>query len=67
MNPGSRPPISGGGSSTASAPSRCCGAIAGGFGNLQLYETDRDLDPLRDRADFQKLLKELAEKEKAKV
>ena len=42
-------------------------AIAGGFGNLQLYETDRDLDPLRDRADFQKLLKEFAEKEKAKV
>jgi tetratricopeptide (TPR) repeat protein len=42
-------------------------AIAGGFGNLPLYETDRDLDPLRGRADFQKLLKELAAKNKAKV
>jgi non-specific serine/threonine protein kinase/serine/threonine-protein kinase len=38
-------------------------AMAGGFGNLPLYETDRDLDPLRNRADFQKLLKETSEKE----
>ena len=35
--------------------------------DIELYETDRDLDPLRDRADFQKVLKELAEKEEAKV
>jgi non-specific serine/threonine protein kinase/serine/threonine-protein kinase len=41
-------------------------AMAGGFGNLPLYETDRDLDPLRGRPDFQKLLGEFAEKERAK-
>jgi hypothetical protein len=39
-------------------------AISGGFGNLQLYRQDGDLDPLRERTDFQKLLNELAVKDK---
>jgi non-specific serine/threonine protein kinase/serine/threonine-protein kinase len=41
-------------------------AIAGGFANLQVCQTDPDLDPLRDRPDFQELLDDLAAKEKAK-
>jgi tetratricopeptide (TPR) repeat protein len=41
-------------------------AIAGGFANLQVCQTDSDLDPLRDRADFQKLVKDLSDKDKAK-
>jgi tetratricopeptide (TPR) repeat protein len=41
-------------------------AIAGGFADLSICRTDSDLDPLRDRADFEKLLQDLADKVKAK-
>jgi non-specific serine/threonine protein kinase/serine/threonine-protein kinase len=41
-------------------------AIAGGFADLSICRTDSDLDPLRDRADFEKLLHDLADKNKAK-
>jgi serine/threonine protein kinase len=37
-------------------------AIAAGYDNLALMQKDSDLDALRDRADFQKLLAELATK-----
>jgi tetratricopeptide (TPR) repeat protein len=39
-------------------------AVSGGFGSLQMYLQDPDLDPLRERADFQKLLNELAKQDK---
>src|SRR5271166_4068063 len=41
-------------------------AVAGGFASLEVCQSDADLDSLRDRPDFQKLLKETAEKDKAK-
>ena len=34
-------------------------AVKGGFANLEILESDNDLDPLRDRPDFQELIKEL--------
>lgn len=37
-------------------------AIARGFGDLELYQTDPALDPLRSRDDFKKLLADLAAK-----
>ena len=39
-------------------------AVAEGWGNPSLAKTDTDLDPLRARKDFQKLLAELEEKTK---
>jgi hypothetical protein len=41
-------------------------AVSAGYRDLAALRTDRDLDPLRKRQDFQKLLKELEEKESAK-
>jgi len=41
-------------------------AVADGFTSLEVCQSDADLDSLRDRPDFQKLLKEMAEKDKAK-
>ncbi len=41
-------------------------AVAEGFASLAVCQSDADLDSLRDRPDFQKLLKELAEKDKAR-
>ena len=41
-------------------------AVAGGFASREVCQSDADLDSLRDRPDFQKLLKETAEKDKAK-
>ncbi|MGD0039011.1 MAG: hypothetical protein ABSE84_01130, partial [Isosphaeraceae bacterium] len=41
-------------------------AVAGGFASLEVCQSDADLDSLRDRPDFQKLLKEMAEKNQAK-
>jgi len=41
-------------------------ALSGGFAKLEVCQSDTDLDSLRDRPDFQKLLKEMAEKDKAK-
>ena len=41
-------------------------AIAGGLANLEVYQADPELDPLRDRPDFQKLLDELARRLKDK-
>jgi len=41
-------------------------AVAGGFASLEVCQSDADLDSLRDRPDFQKLLKQMAEKDKAK-
>ena len=41
-------------------------AVAGGFATLEVCQSDADLDSLRDRPDFQKLLKDMAEKDKAK-
>jgi len=41
-------------------------ALAEGFASLAVCQSDADLDSLRDRPDFQKLLKETAEKDKAK-
>jgi len=41
-------------------------AMADGFASLELCQSDPDLDSLRDRPDFQKLLKEMAGKDKAK-
>ncbi len=40
-------------------------AVAGGFLKLEALQAEPDLDSLRDRPDFQKLLEELAEKGKA--
>ena len=37
-------------------------AVAGGGASLDVCRSDSDLDPLRDRPDFQKLLKEMTEK-----
>ncbi len=39
-------------------------AVKGGFPDLEILESDNDLDPLRDRPDFQELIKKL-EKESA--
>jgi hypothetical protein len=39
-------------------------AVAAGFQNVDLMKTDRDLDALRDREDFQKLLADLQPGEK---
>jgi serine/threonine protein kinase/tetratricopeptide (TPR) repeat protein len=39
-------------------------AVQGGFADLEILESDTDLDPLRDRPDFQELIKKL-EKESA--
>jgi len=39
-------------------------AVAEGITNVELYQTDDDLDSLRDRPDFQKLVKELADRDK---
>src|SRR5271157_1976137 len=41
-------------------------AVADGFASLEVCQSNADLDSLRDRPDFQKLLKEMAEKDKAK-
>jgi eukaryotic-like serine/threonine-protein kinase len=41
-------------------------AIAGGLVNLEVYQADPELDPLRDRPDFQKLLDELVRRSKDK-
>ncbi len=41
-------------------------AVAGGFLTPESLQSEADLDPLRDRPDFQKLVKEQAEKSKAK-
>src|SRR5262249_29409336 len=41
-------------------------ACSGGFANLQVCQSDSDLDPLRDRPDFQKLLEDLPASTKAK-
>ena len=41
-------------------------AVAGGVVTLESLQSEPDLDPLRDRPDFQKLVKEQAEKSKAK-
>ena len=41
-------------------------AVTGGFASLEVCQSDVDLDSLRDRPDFQKLLKEMAEKDKTK-
>ena len=40
-------------------------AVTGGFLKLEALQTESDLDSIRDRPDFQKLLEELAEKGKA--
>jgi hypothetical protein len=40
-------------------------AVAAGFENLNDLRTDTDLDALRTRPDFQKLLKELEAKTKS--
>lgn len=39
-------------------------ALAKGYSNLAEFKTDKDLDPLRPREDFQKLLQELEQKSK---
>jgi hypothetical protein len=39
-------------------------AVANGFGNVPLIQTDHDLDSLRSRDDFKKLLAELEQKAK---
>ena len=42
-------------------------ALAAGYKDAKLMKTDKDLDALRDRKDFQKLLADLeADKEKQK-
>ncbi len=41
-------------------------AVAEGFTSLAVCQSNADLDSLRDRPDFQKLLKETAEKDKAR-
>ena len=41
-------------------------AVAGGVASLEVCQSNADLDSLRDRPDFQKLLKEMAEKDKEK-
>jgi tetratricopeptide (TPR) repeat protein len=41
-------------------------AVSGGFASLQVCQHDADLDALRERSDFQKLLSELAEQDKVK-
>jgi hypothetical protein len=51
------------GKRAVTALSRAC---SGGFANLQVCQTDSDLDPLRDRPDFQKLLKDLSVSDQAK-
>jgi eukaryotic-like serine/threonine-protein kinase len=42
-------------------------SVAEGFASLEVCQSDADLDSLRDRPDFQKLLKEMAEKSKTKL
>jgi len=42
-------------------------AVADAFASLEACQSDADLDSLRDHSDFQKLFKEMAEKDKAKL
>jgi hypothetical protein len=41
-------------------------AMAKGYSNLAEFKTDKDLDPLRPREDFQKLVQELEQKSKTR-
>ena len=47
----------------ATAPLMCLRqAIDGGFLNLDILRSDTDLDPIRDRPDFQDLIKKASRK-----